>query len=76
MDARFRVQIKWGIGGLKRKWRRLMKRFDSTKLIYSHLFEATTLLTNFLHRRRMDFIYEVINDQNANLIAHGWVGDF
>ncbi len=53
-----------------------MKRFDSTKLIYSHLFEATTLLTNFLHRRRMDFIYEVINDQNANLIAHGWVGDF
>jgi hypothetical protein len=25
----FRVQVEWGIGGLKRKWRSFMKRFDS-----------------------------------------------
>jgi hypothetical protein len=24
-----RVQVEWGIGGLKRKWRSFMKRFDS-----------------------------------------------
>jgi hypothetical protein len=28
-NASFRVE--WGIGDLKPKWRRLMKRFDSTK---------------------------------------------
>jgi hypothetical protein len=27
--ASFRVQAEWGIGGLKRKWRSFMKRFDS-----------------------------------------------
>jgi len=27
--ASFRVQAKWGIGGLKRKWRSFMKKFDS-----------------------------------------------
>jgi hypothetical protein len=39
-----------------------MKRFNSTKLIYSHLFQVATLLINFLHRRHMDLTYEVIGD--------------
>jgi hypothetical protein len=30
-NAFFKVKVEWGIGGLKAKWRRLMKRFDSTK---------------------------------------------
>jgi hypothetical protein len=30
-NASFRVRLEWGIGGLKSKWRRLMKIFDSTK---------------------------------------------
>jgi hypothetical protein len=44
--------VEWGIGGLKRIWKRLMKKFDNTKPRYSHLFKFGTLLTNFLHRRR------------------------
>jgi hypothetical protein len=54
--------VEWGIGGLKRKWKRLMKRFDNTKPKYSHLFKSRILLINVLHRRRMDFTYEVISD--------------
>jgi hypothetical protein len=32
MHVGYRIQMEWGIGGLKRKWKWLMKRFDSTKL--------------------------------------------
>jgi hypothetical protein len=49
-----------GDGGLKRKWRLLMKRLDSTKLKYTHLFKAATIYTNVLHRHIMDFTFEVI----------------
>jgi hypothetical protein len=48
MHVRYRVKVEWGIGGLKSKWQRLMKRFDSTKPKFSHLFHSITLLTNFL----------------------------
>jgi hypothetical protein len=30
-NASFKVRVEWGIGGLKSRWKRLMKRFDSTK---------------------------------------------
>jgi hypothetical protein len=53
-----------------------MKRFDNTKPKYSHLFEFRTLLTSFLHMRRMDLTYEVIGDHLLNLEDHKWVGDF
>jgi hypothetical protein len=68
--------VEWGIGGSKRKWRRFMKRFDSTKPKYSHFFKFGTLLTNFLHRRRMDLTYEVISDHLPNPYNHGWARDF
>jgi hypothetical protein len=45
MHVRFRVQVKWRIDGLKRKWRHFMKNFDSTKPKYSDLFGVTTSLT-------------------------------
>jgi hypothetical protein len=76
MHASYRVQVEWGIGGLKRKWRRLMKRSNNTKPRYSHLFKSRTLFTNFLHRRRMDFTYEDNADHLHNLEDHGWAGDF
>ncbi len=53
-----------------------MKMFDSTKPKYSHLFQAATLLINFLHRKHMDFTYEIIGDHDTNLITHGWARDF
>ncbi len=76
MNASFRVQVEWGIGELKRKWKHLMKRFDSTKPKYAYLFWATIFLTNFLHGIHMDLTYEFVGDQIVNVIAHGWVGDF
>ncbi len=40
-----------------------MKRFDSTKPKYAHLFKDVALLTNFLHKRHMDLTYKVVGDQ-------------
>ncbi len=53
-----------------------MKKFDSTKPKYAHLFRTTALLTNFLHMRCMDLTYKVVGDLIANTVEHGWVGDF
>jgi len=66
MRVRFRVQVEWGIGGLKRKWKHCMKSFDSTKPKYSHLFQVAVFLIKFLHMRWMNLTYEVIGDQDAN----------
>jgi hypothetical protein len=46
-----------------------MKMFDSIQSKYSHLFQFTTLLTIFLHRRRMDLRYEVINNHLLILLT-------
>jgi hypothetical protein len=64
-----------GIGGLKKKWRWLMKRFDSTKPKYIILFKTKVIFTNFLHRRRMDFTF-VIGEQLPNPANHEWDEDF
>jgi len=29
-----------------------------------------------MHMKHMDLTYEVIDDQNANPLAHNWVGDY
>jgi hypothetical protein len=76
MHVNYRVQVEWRIGGLKRKWGRLMKRFDVTKPRHSQLFKYGALLTNFLHRRRMDLTYEVISDHLPNLENRRWARDF
>ena len=60
------VNLEWGIGGLKRKWHRLMILYDSTKSKYNTLFQSVALLTNFLHRRQLDYTTEVLENQNKN----------
>jgi len=70
--ASSKVQIEWGIGGLKRKSKHIMKRFVSPKPKYSHMFYIIALLINFLHKRFINFTYEIINDYNANPATHGW----
>ena len=70
MHAGQRVQVEWGIGGLKRKWRRLMKRFDAKLYKFSILFYACAILTNFIHRRRGDMT-SIVEDGEA-----GWDGDY
>jgi hypothetical protein len=48
-----------------------MKRFDSTKPKYAHLFRIVTVQINFLHKRCMDLTNEVVGDLIINPIEHG-----
>jgi hypothetical protein len=50
MHVGYKMQVEWGIHGLKRKWKWLMKRFDSTKPKYTILFRIANILTNFLQK--------------------------
>ncbi len=60
MHVSFRIHLEWRIGGLKRKLK-----------CFTHFFEAPTLFSNFLHMRCMDFIYELVGDQNHDPTTHG-----
>jgi len=68
IHVRYIMQMAWGIGELKRKWKLLMKRFDSTKPTYIVLFKTTTILRNFLHKCQVDFTFEVIGEQMFDLV--------
>jgi len=52
-----------------------MKRFDSTKLKYNHLFKVVIILAKFLHKHSMDFRFEVIGEKMHDLADHGWDKD-
>jgi hypothetical protein len=47
-----------------------MKRFDSTKPKYNHLFIITTIFINFLHMNCLDFTFEIIGNHIANLVDY------
>ncbi len=63
MHVRYKVWVEWGIGGLKQKWKRLMKCFDSTKEKYNYLLQEVTIFTHFLNRHHLNFTYEIIGNQ-------------
>jgi hypothetical protein len=63
--------MEWGIGGLKRKWRKLLKRFDSTKSKFNHLFQYVVLFFNLMHRKKKDLTYEVIGEHLPNPTNYG-----
>ncbi len=48
-----------------------MKRFNSTKPKYTHLFRTVIRFTNFLHKRHMDLTFEVTRDQNLDPTTNG-----
>ena len=74
MHVNYRMQVEIGIGGLKRKWQQLMKRFDCTKPKCNQLFCSCALMTNFLHKQRIDFT-EFINDRVKAYALRGWDGN-
>ena len=76
MHVGYRVRVEWGIGGLKHKWRRLMKHYDATMLKYDDFFTSCCLMTNFIHRGRMNDSEEIIGGCNNDVDAHGWDGDY
>jgi hypothetical protein len=52
MHTGHRVQMEWGIGGLKRKWRWFMKKYGLSHDKFPILFQVAAILTNFIQRRR------------------------
>ena len=76
MHVGYRIQIEWGIGGLKQKWQRFMKRFDNQCPRFCHFFDATAKLTNFFYQRHMIFDKVLLEDQEENEENYGWVGIF
>jgi hypothetical protein len=52
-----------------------MKCFDSSMPKSNHLFKIVTILTNFFHKRHLDFTYESIRAID-NPVDYGWYGDF
>jgi hypothetical protein len=53
-----------------------MKCFDFTKEKYNTLFQAVTIINNFLHKCHIDFTFKIINDQIEDPIDFKWDGDF
>jgi hypothetical protein len=49
-----RINVEWGIGGLKMKWRILNGTFPFQRVKFAVVMKACCILTNFLHRRRMN----------------------
>jgi hypothetical protein len=76
MHVGFKVQVEWGIGGLKQKWKCLMKRFDFTKPKKFHLFQANVIFINYLHCHQINLTYKVIKDKNLDPTTQRWVGDY
>lgn len=74
MHACFRVRVEWGIGSLKQKWRRFMKRCDLTRCTYIYIFIVACYLTTCLQNRYLDFIYMVL-ECNEDGDDDGWDGD-
>ena len=76
MHAGFRIQVEWCIGGLKQKWRRLIKRFDNRRPRFCLFLEAAAKLTNSFHRWSMNFNQVVPKEQGQNKEQYGWGSDF
>ena len=76
MHACYCVKVEWHIGGLNCKVRRLTKRFDVTKPKNNRFFWAVAILTNFIHRRRIDFAHNVVGKQPKPTQDYDWEGDY
>ena len=74
MHAGYRIQVEWGIGGLKCKFKRMMKGFDASRDKFPLMFQAAAIFTNFHHRRRQDFA-SIVADGPA-IAGNGWEGDY
>jgi hypothetical protein len=68
--------VELGIGGLKQKWKRFMKCFESKKENNIHLFLAIVILTNVLFKYHLNFTYEVIGNQINDPIDYIWDVNF
>jgi hypothetical protein len=49
------IKVEWGIGGLKTRLRRLLTNCPTWRGLFSSMFTACRILTNFIHRNKMEF---------------------
>jgi hypothetical protein len=49
------VQVEWGIGGLKNRFKSFISWCQSRRSLFAPMFEACCRLANFINRSRMDF---------------------
>jgi DDE superfamily endonuclease len=66
------VQVEWGIGGLKNRFKSFISWCQSRRGLFAPMFEACCRLTNFINRSRMDFS---IMDVGHNELHDGVYGD-
>lgn len=57
-----RVRVEWGIGGIKNKFRRFLGCCPNRRRYFRTMFNAAAIMTNFIHRRRMDMNMEVVGN--------------
>jgi hypothetical protein len=70
-----RIQVEWGIGGMKTRFRRFLGTCPTYRDLFAPVFEACCRMTNFIHRSRLDFsIVEVgeIAMDNINEFFNDW----
>jgi hypothetical protein len=56
--AGIRIQVEWGIGGLKNRFKKFLGVMPNRQKKFAIMFKAAAILTNFVHRRRQDFHIE------------------
>ena len=54
-----RIQVEWGICGVKMQWRVLRNTFRRDRKMFGLTFATCCTMTNFLHRRRKNMRVEV-----------------
>jgi hypothetical protein len=75
--AGLRIQVEWGIGGLKNRFKKFLGITPNRQKKFSTMFAAAATLTNFVHRRRQDFNIAELgvlpqNDDEGYAINWGW----
>jgi DDE superfamily endonuclease len=71
-----RVEVEWGIGGLKNKFRRFLTQCPNRRNRFALLFEACARLTNFIHRSRSDYSSTFHGEIDESGIHEGFVNDW
>jgi hypothetical protein len=71
-----RVEVEWGIGGLKNRFRRFLTKCPNRRNRFALLFEACARLTNFVHRSRMDFSLQDHGEVDDDLVHEGFVNSW
>lgn len=71
MHEGYKVWVEWGIWRFQAQMEKPIKRFDSTKPKYNHLFKAIVIFINFIHMSHLYFIIKVIGNRIANPSNYG-----